>query len=280
MLRDVELERLLTEDLPYGDLTTDALGIGAAAGELSFVARRSMQVCCTEEAARLFALCGASAEVRVPSGTVAPEGAPLLAARGPARSLLAAWKVAQNLVEWTSGVAGATARLLAAARAGNPRASIACTRKALPGTRALAARAVHAGGGSMHRLGLSESLLIFPEHRVFVDDALTADWLSSLRLRERERRFTVEVTTLEDALRFAAAGADALQLERFTPTDVASCKARLVEAGLRPLLLAAGGVNESNAAAFARAGAEVLVSSAPYQAAPADVKVIIAPRRG
>jgi molybdenum transport protein len=282
MLRDAELELLLAEDVPYGDLTSEALELGPVAGELSFAARRSMVVCCTEEAARLFALCGSSAVVLAHSGGRAEEGAPLLSARGPATALLAAWKVAQNLVEWTSGIASATARLLAAAREGAPEVTVACTRKAFPGTRALAVRAVRAGGGSMHRLGLSESLLVFPEHRAFNADVPATQWLSSLRSRERERRITVEVTTLDDALALAAAGAEALQLERFSPSDVATCKARLEAAGLRPLLLAAGGVNEVNAAAFARAGATVLVSSAPYQAAPADVKVSISTgaRRG
>jgi molybdenum transport protein len=275
MLRDAELERLLLEDVPYGDLTSELLELGSVPGQLSFVARRSMTVCCTEEAARLFGLCGGSAQWLTPSGTTVSEGARLLVASGPASTLLAAWKVAQNLVEWTSGIAGATAGLLAAAREGNRDVAVACTRKAFPGTRALAVRAVRAGGASMHRLGLSDSLLVFPEHRAFDAEVTATQWLARLRLRERERRVTFEVTTLQEALALAEAGAEALQLEHFSPPEVASCKARLDAAGLRPLLLAAGGVNVTNAAAFARAGAQVLVSSAPYQAAPADVKVVI-----
>lgn len=276
MLRDAQLEALLAEDVPYGDTTTEVLDLGKRRGELSFAARRSMLVCCTEEAARLFILAGGSAEVLVPSGEQVTEGAPLLRARGPAAALLMAWKVAQNLVEWTSGVAGATARLLAAARQGDPHVSIACTRKAFPGTRVLAVRAVRAGGGSMHRLGLSDSVLVFPEHRVFLSGG-AAHWLSALRLREGERRIALEVTSLDQARELVFAGADTLQLERFTPSEVAACKAELQAAGFQPLLLAAGGITEANAAQFARAGAKVLVTSAPYQAAPADVKVVIEP---
>lgn len=280
MLRDAVLEGLLAEDVPFGDLTTDALSIGGRPGEVCFRARRAMVACCTEEAVRLFTLAGGGGEVLAPSGTQVAEGDRLLSARGSAAALLTAWKVAQNLVEWTSGIATATSRLVAAARRGNPQASVACTRKAFPGTRGLAVRAVHAGGGSMHRLGLSDSVLVFPEHRVFLGERRPTEWLTSLRLRESERRVALEVTSLEQAKDLALAGADVLQLEHFTPGDVAACRAELEALGVRPLLLAAGGINEANAAEFARAGAKVLVTSAPYQAAPADVKVIIASPAG
>jgi molybdenum transport protein len=67
-----------------------------------------------------------------------------------------------------------------------------------------------------------------------------------------------------------------LQLEKFSPEQVAACRAALVERNLQPLLAVAGGVNAANAVAYARAGAELLVTSAPYFARPADVQVTIA----
>jgi len=63
------------------------------------------------------------------------------------------------------------------------------------------------------------------------------------------------------------------------PAAVAALRARLLEAGRRVLLAPAGGVTRPNALDFARAGADLLVSSAPYFAPPADVKVTITPRR-
>lgn len=273
-LGDAELLALLREDVPYGDLTTEALGVGDVEGSISFIGRRGMVACGTEEAARLFALCGAQAWVDARSGSALAPRAELLHAVGPAAGLLAVWKVAQNLVEWTSGIATAAARLVAAVREAGLDVPVACTRKAFPGTRDLASKAVVAGGATLHRLGLSESVLVFPEHRVFLSEHDGA-WLKSLRDRERERRLTVEVTSIEQALGFAKAGAEALQLERFSPGAIAQCRAELEALQLRPLLLAAGGVTESNAADYARAGADVLVSSAPYQALPADVQVVV-----
>jgi len=273
-LGDSALELFLNEDAPYGDVTTAALGIGSSPGELTFVARQPMVACGTEEAARLFELAGASARVHVFSGSQVALGAELLRATGSASALLLAWKVAQNLVEWTSGIASAAARLVAAVRQAGHAVPVACTRKAFPGTRYLASKAVVAGGATLHRLGLSESVLVFPEHREFVDQRAPGHgWLNELRTKERERRLTVEVTTMDQACAFATAGAEALQLEHFSAPAVAQCKALLGTLGLRPLLLAAGGVTEANAADYARAGADVLVSSAPYQARPMDVKV-------
>jgi len=275
-LADAALQRLLNEDAPYGDMSTEALGIGSAHGELTLFARGPMVVCGTEEAARLFELSGATASVTAASGSRASVHMELLTARGEASALLLAWKVAQNLVEWTSGIASGAARLVAAVRQGGYSIPVACTRKAFPGTRYLSSKAVVAGGATLHRLGLSESVLVFPEHRVFLkDQPRDLKWLSDVREKERERRLTVEVTTIEQACALAAAGAEALQLEHLSAAAVAECRTLLGTLGLSPLLLVAGGVTEANAAEYARAGADVLVSSAPYQAPPADVKVVV-----
>jgi molybdenum transport protein len=128
-----------------------------------FRARQPMIVCGVEEAARLIALAGATARVLRPSGHALAGGEPLLEARGSAAALHRGWKAAQVLIEWTSGIATATAAIAAAK--GLP---VACTRKQAPGTKALAVKAVRAGGATLHRLGLSETLLVFPEHRAFL----------------------------------------------------------------------------------------------------------------
>jgi molybdenum transport protein len=64
-----------------------------------------------------------------------------------------------------------------------------------------------------------------------------------------------------------------LQLEKFSPEAVAQCRTALDRAGLRTLLAAAGGIRADNAAEYVRAGADLLVTSAPYTAPPKDVQV-------
>jgi len=271
-LSDSQLHALLDDDVPSGDLTTDSLGIGAQAAQLRFRARQPMRLTAIEEAARLFELAGACAQVVRPSGTQAAAGELLLQAQGRAASLHRAWKTAQTLVECFSGMASATAAIVEAAQ-GVP---VACTRKAMPGTKALSAQAVRAGGGIMHRLGLSETLLVFAEHRLFLQEspARTVAWL---RQTQPEKKIVVEVASVDEALCWAEAGAHVLQLEKFTPAQVATCRAAL-QAGTwpaapRPLLAAAGGVRADNAAAYVAAGADLLVTSAPYTAPPRDVQV-------
>lgn len=264
-LADHQLLALLAEDAGYGDLTTESLGIGACWGQLRMSARQPMTVCGTEEAARLFALAGAQAEIIAASGVAVDPGAPLLVASGEAGALHRVWKTAQVLLEWASGVATAAAAIAAAA--GIP---VACTRKSAPGTKALAIKAVRAGGAIMHRLGLSETLLVFAEHRVFLDEPPAAT-VARLRRAQPEKRIIVEVADLDEAKTWIEAGADVVQLERFTPAEVAAC--RRLCAGRPVLLAAAGGIHAGNAADYAAAGADLLVTSAPYQAPPLDVQV-------
>ena len=272
-LPDDELRRWLQEDAPHGDLTTRSLGLQAQPARLEFRARGAMRVALIEEAARLFELCGAQAQVRVPSGQDAAAQALLLQAEGRAGALLLAWKVAQTGVEVASGMAGEAARIIALLRAAGCQQPLACTRKTPPGLRALARRAVLAGGAVMHRLGLSESLLVFPEHALLMPPGAWAERLAAVRLAQPEKRLVVEVGSLAAALAAAQAGAEVLQLERFSPAQLAELRSTLAVQGVRALLAPAGGVNAGNALAYAQAGADFLVSSAPYHASPADVQV-------
>lgn len=271
-LSDDALQALLREDAPYGDLTTHSLGLGEMAGHVTFAARQPMTVCGSEEAARLFALCGAQAHVLMASGRHVLAGAELLTAHGPVQGLLLAWKLAQTLMEASSGVASEVARIVTELRAAGHSQALACTRKSFPGTRALVAKAVLAGGGVMHRLGLSETLLLHPEHRLFVDHSVD-DTVGRLRKQQPEKRLVAEVGSLDEALALATAGADVLQLARFSPEAVRQCKRALHQSHLHPMLAVAGGVSAANAVAYADAGADILVSSAPYFAPPRDVEV-------
>jgi len=268
-LNDHHLQALLDDDAPCGDLTTQALGIGAQTAQLEFRARQPMTVCATEEAVRLFELAGAQAQLLVCSGALAAPGELLLQAQGPAAGLHRAWKTAQTLVDWASGIATATAAIVTAANG----VAVACTRKNVPGTKVLSVKAVRSGGGIMHRLGLSETLLVFAEHRLFLGES-PDQTIARLRQTQPEKKIVVEVSSLEEALRWTAAGCDVLQLEKFTPEAVAACRLALDGEPSRPLLAAAGGVRADNAAAYVAAGANFLVTSAPYTAQPKDVQVI------
>ncbi|MBX9633624.1 MAG: ModD protein, partial [Magnetospirillum sp.] len=234
----------------------------------------------TEEAARLIRRTGATVTDVLPSGSWAEAGATLLVAEGGAGALFAAWKVAQTLVEAASGMATGARIMVDAARAVRPNVVVACTRKAFPGTRAIAVKAILSGGAVSHRLGLSESVLLFPEHRAFLDGESLAVTLAKLRAGCPEKKLVVEVTSAPAAEEAALAGADVVQLEKFPPALVADVAQRLAILAPTVKLAAAGGVTAANAAAYAASGAHVLVTSAPYLAPPMDVAVTISPING
>ncbi len=267
-----ELEALLYADAPFGDLTTQALDLSGA-GEMAFLARDPMIAALVEDAAALIELSGCKVEIVAPSGARLSRGAPILVARGSAAGLLRGWKVAQTLIEIWSGVASAAREIVDAARVAAPNVAVACTRKNVPGVKRFAVAAVHAGGAGMHRLGLSESILVFPQHRVFLKRETLSELATRLRRSAPEKTLTIEVDTLEEAFDAAQAGFDIVQAERFAPAEIAALITRLRRSGPRPVVAAAGGINARNAAAYAEAGADVLVTSAPYLASPRDVQV-------
>ena len=272
---EAEIDRLIAEDVAFGDLTTRALGIAGRPGRITFAARDPMVASATEEAARILTRLGATPKPLIAAGETVEPGTLLLEATGDAASLHAGWKVSQTLMEWSAGVA-AVREIIDAARTVKPAIAVACTRKSVPMTRTLSIKAVLAGGGTMHRIGLGDTILVFPEHRVFLQGETLRDTLVRLRAAAPERSVVVEVADEGDALLAVAAGADVVQLEKFAPDAVARLLDRLD--GARPArtrIAAAGGINAGNAAAYAKAGADILVTSAPYTARPRDVQVRI-----
>jgi len=276
MIPDSRLDELLVEDSPHGDLTTDALGIGALPGRMVYSAREPLVLAGAEEAARLLGRVGCTARLHHGSGASLRPGDVILEADGPASALHLGWKVALHLLEQLSGIATRTRRIVEAARSGvhGRDVPIAATRKGFPGTRDLALLGVRAGGGISHRLGLSDSILVFAQHTVFLEAGGLPMAIARVRMRQPERKIVVEVGTLEDAVIAARAGADVVQVEKVAPGPfaevVAACRGTIVAA--------TGGIDESNAEAYAAAGADLLVTSAPYASRPAEIRVVVTAR--
>ena len=277
-LHDDELARILLDDCPYADVTTEGLGIAAVPARAHLTARSDMVVCGVEEAARMFELSGASTRLVARTGEAVAAGALLLEASGPGGALHRTYKMAQTLMEILSGIATATRAMVDAAHQVNPRCRVACTRKHMPGMKRWAIRAIEAGGAGPHRLGLSDYVLVFDEHRALLDaNVPLAAHFARLKASAPERRLAAEAANLDDAILLAQAGVEILRVDKMTPDQVAAVSKALEAVSPRPLLAAAGGINASNAAAYAAAGADLLVTSSPYYAAPRDVKVRIAP---
>jgi molybdenum transport protein len=268
------LEAMLREDAPYGDLTTQALGIGEARGQAVLRAGATMTLCCAEEAEALFRLAGSTDVHRVAaSGALLEEGGTILTAEGPAGALHQAAKVAQALMEVASGVSSRAARIRAEARTARPDIVVACTRRHLPGIKDIMLKAVMTSGCVPHRLGLSDSVVVLAQHRAFLGREPAHRWVSRMRAAQPGRKLMVEAESVDEAVLLAHAGIDSLQCDKLTPEQFAEVARALAGHSTRPLLAAAGGIDESNAAAYAAAGADMLITSAPFSAVPLPVKV-------
>ena len=158
---DAYLLKLLEDDCPQADLTTDGLGIGEAVGTVTAQFKHEGIVAGVLLAKRLFELAGADVEIFARDGERLAAGEPILRASASACSLHAAYKTAQCVMEYASGIALRTRTMLDAARAVSPNAHVALTRKHFPGTKPIAYAGAKAGGGIVHRFGLSDSILDF-----------------------------------------------------------------------------------------------------------------------
>lgn len=277
-LSDSDIERFIEEDVPYGDLTTHLLGIGERTGRIVFSTREETILCCTEEAGRILEKCGCSIIVQSPSGALLPPGRELLVAEGPARALHTGWKVALNLLEYASGIASRTGRIVEKCRAVNPALSVVTTRKSFPGTKKVAIKAICAGGALPHRLGLSETVLVFKQHTAFFGglDAFLGT-VAGLKLKAHENKIIIEADTCEEALLIARSGADVVQLDKIAPAGLAEAVAAIRTANPSILISAAGGINEANAAEYAATGIDIIVLSSVYFGKPSDIGAAIIP---
>jgi len=275
-LSDSDIERFIQEDVPYGDLTTLLLGIGAQQGKITFTSREMTTLCCTEEAAHVLERCGATTDFLLQSGATVEAGVTILSARGSAGSLHAGWKVALNLLEYASGIATRTQKIVSRVKEVNASITVVTTRKSFPGTKNIAIKAIMAGGALPHRLGLSESVLVFRQHTAFcggLDHFLTT--VSELKAKAQEQKIIVEADNAEEAIAIAAAGVDVVQLDKLLPEALSRLVQQLHNVAPGVKISAAGGINAENASVYAATGVDMLVLSSVYFGKPSDIAVSI-----
>ncbi|HEX4919869.1 MAG TPA: carboxylating nicotinate-nucleotide diphosphorylase, partial [Candidatus Bathyarchaeia archaeon] len=202
----------------------------------------------------------------------------ILTIRGPARGLLSIERTLLNLVSHMSGVATATADLVSiASKASGNRVRVACTRKTLPGLRYFEKRAVELGGGDTHRLRLDDAVLIKDNHLEFSDSIAYAVQTAKATV-SFTKKIEVEVTSPDQAIEAAQAGADIILLDNMQPRDVVKSLASLKAEGLRDRVLveASGGMTRENIASYAKTGVDVVsVGAITHSAKAIDMSMEI-----
>jgi nicotinate-nucleotide pyrophosphorylase (carboxylating) len=263
------VRRSLEEDLGRaGDITTKAV-VPPGAWARAVLHTRAAGAIAGLQAARIaFRLIDPTVDfdVRIDDGEKAVPGDVVAVVEGSAASLLTAERVALNFVSHLSGIATATARLVAAVRSAGPnvKTRITCTRKTTPGLRIVEKQAVLLGGGFNHRFGLDDAILIKDNH-IVAAGGITAALAAAKARAGHMVRIEIEVDTLDQLEEALAGGAAVVLLDNMSVDQLVEA---VVLADGRAVLEASGGVTLVTAPAIARAGVDYISSGALTHSAP------------
>jgi len=190
---------------------------------------------------------------------------------GPLRAMLAMERVALNFLGHLSGIASFTARFVTAVD--HTRATIADTRKTLPGLRAIQKYAVACGGGVNHRMGLSDALLVKDNHLRRVSLETLGVRLAEIRNEHPRLAFIeVEVDTLAQLDAVLSMNVDWVLLDNMSATMLREAVRRRDASGRAVRLEASGGVSLENAAAIAETGVDrIAIGALTHSAAALDL---------
>jgi nicotinate-nucleotide pyrophosphorylase (carboxylating) len=253
-----EVRRALLEDLGRaGDLSTQAtIDPGIIASAL-FVARDAGVVCGLPHAALAFEAIDSRLlfDQQISDGDRVSPGTVIASVSGHARSILSAERTALNFMCHLSGISTLTSQFVS--QIAHTGARMCCTRKTIPGFRASQKYAVRCGGGSNHRFGLDDAILIKDNH-IAVAGGITKALKAAKAFAGHLVKIEIEVDTLDQFEEALSAGADCVLLDNFSAERLA--EAVQVNQG-RAALEASGGVKLDTVKAIAESGVDYISSS-------------------
>ncbi|RVD43458.1 carboxylating nicotinate-nucleotide diphosphorylase [Mesorhizobium sp. M4B.F.Ca.ET.169.01.1.1] len=245
----------LLEDLGRaGDLTTNAIVPADHLETMVLATRQPGIIAGLDLAVLAFRLIDPAIQIKVerPDGSAVQAGDVIATMSGPGRGLLTAERTALNFLSHLSGIATATGSVVEAVR--GHRAKIVCTRKTTPGLRALEKYAVRAGGGSNHRFGLDDAVLIKDNHIAIAGGIRPA--IERVRAGVGHLvKIEVEVDTLDQLEHALYLGVDAVLLDNMSLEQLSSAVAMV--AG-RAVAEASGRITPTTAPAIAATGVDLI----------------------
>jgi nicotinate-nucleotide pyrophosphorylase (carboxylating) len=244
-----DVTRALAEDVATGDLTARLVPPDRDA-QARLMTRASGVLCGAEWFNRTFEELDPDVEIfwHHADGEEIVAGSSLCEIEGKARALLTAERTALNFVQLLSGVATRTRQFVRAVA--GTRAKIVDTRKTLPGLRMAQKYAVRTGGGTNHRIGLFDGILI-KENHIAAAGGVAGAVRAARREASHDIMLEVEVETLEQLREALEAGARLILLDNF---DLERMREAVRVAGERAELEASGGITLANVRAIAETG--------------------------
>jgi molybdenum transport protein len=257
--------------MPYFDLTAKLLNIERH-GKISFYTRKDTIVSGNKLVSLLADELNLKVTFKEKDSKFITAGNKIFEAEG--ENVLILWKVAQNIYEYALSVSTYTYEMTKKARKYNPYIEILTTRKIIPFTKKIALNAVIDGGGLPHRITTSETILVFDNYiKLFGGWEKFFKEFPKLKNKSIEKKWVVEADNFEMAKKLIEIEVDVIQLDK---VDIETTK-KVVEFAHKKNIkvISAGGINLENVEEYAKTGVDSIVTTAPYFAKGADVKVII-----
>ena len=251
---DASLRSWLEEDIGSGDITTLAI-VGPEMETTGIIHAKDTGVLAgVDVARRVFEILEPRIlfDAKLEDGAQLKPGTIIAEVHGSARAVLTGERLALNLLQHMSGVATRTAKLAAIAAPYGAR--LVDTRKTTPGLRLLDKYAVRVGGGSNHRLGLYDAMLIKDNH-IKVAGGITAALERAHAYASHMTKIEIEVESLDGVREALAGGADVIMLDNMAPEKMAEA-VKLIDH--RAVVEASGGIDETTLAAAAKSGGDVI----------------------
>lgn len=259
----------LAEDIGRGDVTTRAVVRPERSGRARIEARESAVVSGLEVARMCFDVVSDGTlefEPRTRDGVSVAAGDQLARVSGMLAPILTAERTALNALARMCGIATLTSEFVRAI--GGTAATIADTRKTTPGMRVLEKYSVRVGGGTNHRSGLDDGVLIKDNH-IVAAGGVTEAVSRATEFAPHGLRIEVEVADLDQLEDALAAGADAILLDNMSPSEV---RQAVLRAGGKALLEVSGGVTLETVRSYAETGVDLISVGALTHSAPtADI---------
>ena len=264
MQMDDHIRAALREDMPFGDVSTAAVMPGPRPGRVQLIAKAEGVIAGLAVFSRVFALLDPATRViaDVADGERVSAGQHVAAVEGDVRVLLEGERTALNFLQRMSGIATYTAGIAAALE--GTATTLVCTRKTTPGMRLFEREAVRLGGGSLHRYGLSDGVLLKDNH---IDAAGgVAEAVAMARATAPfVDKVEVECESLEMVREAVEAGADIIMLDNMSHDDMAAAIA-LIDG--RAQTEASGNVDAANVGRYVDLGVDFVSCGALTHSAP------------
>ena len=269
ILSDAEILSYINEDIPYFDLTTSLQNIDKNA-LLEIYSRDEICVSCVDVAASVAKLLGCESKIFVQNSQICKAGDVIIKIYGSYKDVHKAWKLAQVALEYASAIATYTNKMVNATKCVNKKCEILATRKSFPFAKKFCVKAVLEGGGGIHRLGLSDSILFFKNHmKAYGSFDKFLSHLPEFKAKMAERKVCIEAENLDEVSKLLKANCDVVQCDKFSPELIKNVLSLRDEISPNTMILAAGGINLANVKEYAKADA--IVTSAMYSKGVTDI---------